>query len=50
MTDINKTSLGIYIKNMLDKNGWSLRQAALQIGVSPAYLSKLTNKKRRLLI
>lgn len=45
MTDINKTSLGTYIKNTLDKNGWSLRQAALQIGVSPAYLSKLTNKK-----
>lgn len=45
MTDINKTSLGIYIKNTLDENGWSLRQAALQIGVSPAYLSKLTNKK-----
>lgn len=45
MPEINDSGLGDYIKNVLDQNSWSMRQAALQIGVSAAYLSKLINHK-----
>lgn len=45
MPSINETNLGSYIKTAIEKNHWSLRNAALKIGVSPAYLSKLINKK-----
>lgn len=45
MPSINDTDLGKYVKQTIDKNGWTIRQAAMKIGVSPAYLSKLINKK-----
>lgn len=45
MPSINDTNLGKYVKQTIDKNGWTIRQAAMKIGVSPAYLSKLINKK-----
>ena len=45
MPEINDSQLGDYIKNILDKNKWSIRKGALQIGVSAAYLSKLINHK-----
>lgn len=45
MTSINDTELGKYIKELIHRNGWSLRNAAFKIGVSPAYLSKLVNGK-----
>ena len=45
MPDVNASTLGDHIKEIIDRNGWSIRQSALQIGVSPAYLSKIINKK-----
>lgn len=45
MPEINNSQLGDYIKSILEKNKWSMRQGALQIGVSAAYLSKLINHK-----
>lgn len=45
MPDVNASTLGDHIKEIIDRNGWSIRQSALKIGVSPAYLSKLINKK-----
>lgn len=45
MTTINSTDLGDYIQSILKKRGWSMRQAAMKIGVSAAYLSKLINHK-----
>ncbi len=45
MPSINNTQLGEYVKKTIDKYDWTIRQAALKIGVSPAYLSKLINKK-----
>lgn len=45
MPEINDSQLGDFIKAVLKKNNWSMRQGALQIGVSAAYLSKLINHK-----
>lgn len=45
MASINDTQLGNFIEASIKRNGWSIRKAALQIGVSPAYLSKLINHK-----
>lgn len=45
MPEINDSQLGDYIKSVLKQNKWSMRQGALQIGVSAAYLSKLINHK-----
>lgn len=33
--------LGIYLKNLREDLGWSIRHAAKQINVSPGYLSKI---------
>lgn len=45
MPSINETRLGDFIEQSIYKNGWSIRKAALQIGVSAAYLSKIINHK-----
>lgn len=45
MPSINETGLGDFIEQSIYKNGWSIRKAALQIGVSAAYLSKIINHK-----
>lgn len=45
MPSINDTRLGNFVKESIDKKGWSIRKAATQIGVSAPYLSKLINHK-----
>jgi repressor LexA len=45
MPTINESKLGDFISEAIESRGWSIRKAAMNIGVSPAYLSKLINKK-----